>query len=108
MLKKQIQLWPFFLLFFMLLLTGCSSGSSASDSASQALACTTTEEAIFVNNCDFNVFVEVLDGDDDDSGRDFFVPSKSSISLPVMGDFTYGVCKEPQRPEQDGSDFRCV
>lgn len=90
------------------LIAGCSSSSSSGDTAELALGCTTTDGANFINNCSFNVFVEILEGDDDDSGTDFFVPAQSSITLPVDGDFTYGVCKGPERPQQTESGFNCV
>ena len=98
------------LCFSSILLFACGGGSSSSanmQDIENTLACSATEGATFTNNCTFNVFVEVLEGDNDDAGIDFFVPTQSSIVLPVEGEFTFGVCPEPSRPMQQGTGFVC-
>ena len=98
-----------FLFVAMLALAACGGGSSSSENAMDALECTSVTGATLTNNCEFNVFAEVLSGADEgvESGADFFVPTGSSVVLPVSGVFTFGVCRGPSRPRIQGDGFVC-
>lgn len=109
MLKYNLNFFRGFLIVLTLVLTACGGGKSSSENAMEALACTNVDGATLTNNCEFNVFVEVLTGANADveSGADFFVPTGSSIVLPVSGAFTFGVCRGPSRPKVQGDGFVC-
>jgi len=107
MLKIKLSFFRYFLVAFLLIVAGCGGGKSSSENAMDALACTSVNGSTLTNNCEFNVFAEVLTGSNDDSGTDFFIPVGSSIVLPVTGEFTYGVCRGPSRPKKQGEGFVC-
>ena len=109
MFKFKINSFRYLLVLSMLTIAACGGGSSSSENAMDALVCTSVDGATLTNGCVFNVFVEVLSGADEgvESGTDFFVPTGSSIVLPVSGAFTFGVCRGPSRPTVQGEGFIC-
>lgn len=107
MLNFKTKFSRFCCVLTLLTLAACGGGESSSDNAKDALACTSIDGSTLTNDCDFDIFAEVLTGSDDESGRDFFVPKGSAIMLSVTGDFTYGVCRSPSRPKQQGEGFVC-